>query len=49
MVNVLSSRIICTSRDDILFDFSGSIITDMLARRPFRKFRKASKCFDEVN
>ena len=32
-----------------LFCFLHSIVNDMLACRPFRKFRKASKYFGEVN
>ena len=49
MVNVLSSPIIAISRKDILFCFSRSIVNEMLACRPFRKLRKASNCFGEVN
>ena len=29
--------------------FSLSIVNEMLVCRPFKKFRKASKCFGEVN
>ena len=43
------SRIISISRKDILFCFSRSIVNDMLVCQPFRKLRKASKCFGEVN
>ena len=40
MVNVLSSRINCTSRKEILLLFSFSIEIEMLpCRLPFRKFR----------
>ena len=42
-------KIINTSRKDILFCFSLSIVNDMLACQPFRKFRKSSKCLGEVN
>ena len=43
-----SSRIICTSRNDILLYFSLSVVNDMLACQPIRKFRKTSKSFGDV-
>ena len=45
MVNVLFSRLICTSRKNVLFCFSISIVNYMLACQPFRKFRKDSNSF----
>ena len=48
MVNVSSSRITCTSKNEILFCFLFAIENDMLACQRFRKFWKTSEC-SEVN
>ena len=40
-----SSRIICTSRNNILFWISLPVANDMLACQPIRKFRRTSKSF----
>ena len=41
-------QIICTSKKDILFCISFSIVNDMVACRPFRRFCKTSKCSGKV-
>ena len=49
VANVLSLQTICTSRNDILFGFSFSIVNDVFVCRPFKKFRKASTLFYSHN